>query len=188
MKHTIVYMGKYPMAKGAEPSPIPWIVYARKGDELYLISQDILDRKQYAETENNAWDESLLRKWLSTEFLNAAFNEEEQARLLPAYKDDKVSLLGLGDYDEYFWKKTGMGRAKYTDYVKSQLTYDPGVYGFYWTREANQGLTPQELASKTIHATNATYVWHVTNRGIPNGYMRAGDVDGVRPIIRIKKG
>jgi len=192
MKKTLEF-GRYPMdEEGKEISPIVWVVFHQENDRLFLISQDILDYREFSNEENNNWDESPLKKWLNNEFFNIAFSKEEKAQMLEVDEEEKVSLMTIDQYNSFFPNNTKYLKAKYTDYARSKTkniygkVYD-GTFGFYWMKEANTHLTEADLRSPTQHASPTVYVYHVLNRGAANGYMRANNLDGVRPIICIKK-
>ncbi len=193
MNRKTLCFGRYPMdEEGRDLSPITWIIYKSTEDKLFLISQDILDYREFSDEENNNWNESTLKKWLNTEFLDAAFSEQEKDQLVDFGENERVSLLGAADFNECFVSNTKGLKAKYTDYARSKTKniygqVFEGVYGFYWMKTANKNLTAADLASPTQHATPAVYVYHVTNRGVANGYERSNWKDGVRPVICLKK-
>lgn len=193
MNRKTLSFGHYPMdAEGKELLPIEWILLKSSGDLFFLLSRDILDYKEFSNVENNNWDESPLRKWLNSEFLDRAFDAKEKERLLEVDEGEKVSLLSVAEVREYFASNTKGLRAKYSDYArdKTKNIYGDvcdGVYGFYWLRSANKNLTKADLANPWQKATPEVYVYHVTNRGALNGYRRANSKDGVRPLICIKK-
>ncbi len=61
--------------------PIKWRVLEEKDGKLFLLSEYILDYESFDVTSNN-YENSSIRKWLNETFLNDAFNETEQARIL----------------------------------------------------------------------------------------------------------
>ncbi len=102
---------------GAEP--IEWIVLDGDGGTATLISRYALDIRPYnAEQTPVTWESSSLRRWLNEDFLNAAFTEEERARLETAAvtadpnpewdtdpgadTQDRVFLLSATEADRYF--------------------------------------------------------------------------------------
>ncbi len=97
---------------------IEWQVLAREGDRFLVISLRGLDIKAYDTEWNATWETGELRKWLNSDFLNAAFSDEEQAMIPtvtvsadrnPEYGTDpgngtrdKVFLLSIDEADRYF--------------------------------------------------------------------------------------
>lgn len=80
----IVTFGAYEQDNDANngAEPIEWIVLSSDGNTSLLISKQTLDSKPYNEGWTSVtWEKCTLRKWLNEEFLNAAFSEEEQAKL-----------------------------------------------------------------------------------------------------------
>lgn len=76
-----VTFGSYPQsdASGDTKDPIEWIVVDRKDDKLLLLSKYVLDCKCYNDDyEDVTWETCTLRKWLNFDFLNNAFNDNEQ--------------------------------------------------------------------------------------------------------------
>ena len=105
--------------------PIEWLVLDRKGDEVLIISKYVIDSRPYGILgfisvifEGITWEKCDLRKWLNSDFINAAFDSKEQGKILrkkiknlnnPKYNtdggndtDDKVFLLSIGEAIRYF--------------------------------------------------------------------------------------
>ena len=73
-----------------------------------LITSNVIDYREFDVNGNNDWEESSIRKWLNDDFLNLAFSEEEQERILSNSQDegrsgtnDKVFLLSMDEYVKY---------------------------------------------------------------------------------------
>lgn len=99
---------------------IEWLVLAKEGRKLLVISVKSLDRQPF-NTEysiEKTWESCSLRTWLNDTFLNAAFSTEEQAIIqsvnVPADRNpeydtdpgntttDKVFLLSIDEANKYF--------------------------------------------------------------------------------------
>ncbi len=95
-------------------SPAVWRVLEVSGDTVFLLSDRILEKKEYNEGVTEiTWKDSTLRAWLNGEFLNDTFTEAEKAGILSwTYENadhawygteggedtqDKVTLLSLDD-------------------------------------------------------------------------------------------
>ena len=106
---------------GAEA--IEWLVLAKHGETATLISKYGLDAKPYNKEHTDVtWETCTLRKWLNSDFLNAAFTPEEQDRLQtvtvtvdknPEFStnpgndtQDKVYLLSIDEVNRYFASDT----------------------------------------------------------------------------------
>lgn len=64
------------------PEPIEWIILTHFGNHALLLSRDCLDAQYFNDGFGSApWESCSLRSWLNDAFLNAAFTEEEQARI-----------------------------------------------------------------------------------------------------------
>ncbi len=99
--------------------PIEWLVLAAEDDKALIISRYSLAAKMfhYPKTET-PWENSNMRKWLNDDFLNSAFDPDEQKRIIPAristpdnpvYQtdggndtEDRLFLLSLDEAETYF--------------------------------------------------------------------------------------
>ena len=98
---------------------IEWQVLDKKNGKIMVISKYALDWKPYsAKWENITWENSTLRKWLNSEFINNAFTAEEQkliptmtvsADKNPVYKvnpgnttHEQIFLLSVLEINQYF--------------------------------------------------------------------------------------
>ena len=98
---------------------IEWLVLAKEGNRLLLISDKALDCQQYNESwEDVTWETCSLRKWMNNTFLNEAFSTEEQKMIQstnvsadenPEYDTDpgkattdQVFLLSINEVNKYF--------------------------------------------------------------------------------------
>lgn len=78
----VVY-GRYPQTKeGGDETPIEWLVAARDGDTVTLLSRYVLDSVQY-NSKNAAvtWETCSMRAWLNGDFYDAAFSAEEKEHI-----------------------------------------------------------------------------------------------------------
>ena len=121
------FFGHYPQtASGTDQAPIEWIVLEEKNDKMLLISKYGLDAVPFHTEETSVtWENCSLRSWLNSEFLQAAFTEDEQAYIcsskvrnghdenydwwLGGYDgedtEDRIFLLSYAEVTRYF----GMG-------------------------------------------------------------------------------
>lgn len=121
-----------------------------------------------------------------------AFDANEKEHLAEVDEGEKVSLLSPIEVRECFASNTKGLRTKYSDYVRSKTKNIYGklalaIRGFYWLKTANKNLTKADLSNPRQKVTPEVYVYHVTNLGVLNGYMRANSIDCVRPLVCIKK-
>lgn len=118
-----VAFGVYPQTKaGTDSTPIEWMVLAKEGNRVLLLSRYGLDAKGYHSDEGSVtWETCSLRNWLNTAFINRAFSGEEQEGILltdvsngkgqgngtwstDGGRDtkDKVFLLSASEANRYF--------------------------------------------------------------------------------------
>ena len=80
-----IRFGHYPQsdAAGDQFEPILWRVLYVDGNDAFLISDSILDCKQYNPgSKTVTWEQSALREWLNGEFFSKAFSSKEQAAII----------------------------------------------------------------------------------------------------------
>ena len=154
------------------PEPIEWEVLDEVDGKKLLLSRYILDCKSfidvspYARTpEKIKWHSSLLRTWMNKDFLNAAFDKEEQQRIIttnlktatnPIYKvdggkdtKDKVFCLSAEDILKY---------------------YDFNL----WDDERQSGYSQELLAEATPYAvSNHAYVYEISEEEA-RGFLEMG--------------
>ena len=162
-----VKFGKYEqdnnLSNGKED--IEWLVLDVKDEKALVISKFSLDWQPYytipgatstafmTNSETVTWENSILRKWLNNNFLNAAFSEKEKMLILaatlsdnknPEYNIDsgdvimdKIFLLSMVEVDKYF-KNTYARICKPTMFVEANGTdYFEGNY-YWWLRSPCQ--------------------------------------------------
>ena len=82
---TILTFGKYEQDNNPDngPEDIEGIVLEEQKGNLLLLSRSGLDAVPYSEGDEEAtWEESTLRSWMNSDFLEAAFTPEEQSAIL----------------------------------------------------------------------------------------------------------
>lgn len=115
---------------------IEWLVLAKEGEKVLIISKYALDCQPYNKDYRSViWERCSLRAWLNGDFLTAAFSPEEQSIIIsssitadknPEYgtsagndTTDKVFLLSITESDCYF-QSEGARRCAPTDYAITQ--------------------------------------------------------------------
>ena len=105
-----VFFGSYEQDNNASngKEAVEWLVLAKDGDRVLLISKYALDCQQYNTSYKHIWWEICsLREWLNDTFLSAAFSAQERA-MIPSVNvsggktDDQVFLLSITEANKYF--------------------------------------------------------------------------------------
>lgn len=175
---------------------IRWLVLSRDSEKLFLISESILDYRQYDPRESYgddyaAWRESPLRDWLGNDFYNSAFSYDEKQRLIKTsiFDSDEekeeyynyVTLLGLDEYREYFEVKLDKpelcGMSEYAK-KKCESEYD---YNNWWLRDG-EFIHGVFTVSSDYHAYYIDDAW----KGGRLFSWLTFSFCGVRPVVRIK--
>ena len=146
----IVYFGTYEQdndtSNGKED--IEWLVLAKKGNRILVISDKALDRQPYNSSRTRVtWETCTLRKWLNNDFINAAFSAEERAKIPtvtvsadknPSYSTspgnnttDKVFLLSITEVNKYFSSDSAW-QCRGTAYCYAQGAYKAGNGNCWW--------------------------------------------------------
>jgi len=80
-----IYFGRYPQSDsdGVDMEPIKWRVLQVKGNNAFLISDQILDGKPYhSDAVSTSWKNSSIREWLNKYFYARAFTDAEKAAII----------------------------------------------------------------------------------------------------------
>lgn len=126
---------------------IEWLVLAKEGTKILVISKEALDCKPYSYT-NVTWETCTLRKWLNNDFINAAFSADERTMIPtvtvsadknPDYStnpgnatQDQVFLLSITEVNKYFSSDSAR-QCKPTDYAVANGAWDSGNW-WWWLR------------------------------------------------------
>ncbi len=98
---------------------IEWLVLAKEGNKILVVSKYALDCRQYNTSSTNVtWETCTLRKWLNNDFINAAFSADEKAMIPtvtvsadknPGYSiypgnstSDNIFLLSITEAEKHF--------------------------------------------------------------------------------------
>ena len=132
------------------PEDIEWIILARAGDNALLLSKYGLDAKQYNEWEVVTWEQSDIRSWLNSSFMDTAFTDEEQGAILKTEVDnskaegysyttggnnteDRVFLLSYKEVFEDYFSSDEERICMPTDYVvQNEAWTDDETGACYW--------------------------------------------------------
>lgn len=145
-----VVMGSYEqdndILNGKEP--IEWLVLAKENNKVLLISRYALDSLPYSEhLKDIPWENCSLRTWLNANFINEAFNADEQDSIIisnvtadknPKHDTeqggdttDKLFLLSMKEANEYF-DSDAARQCKCTEYCYAQGTCKSRETGNCW--------------------------------------------------------
>ncbi len=185
---SIITFGRYEQdnneSNGAEP--IEWLVLAKEGNRILVISRYALEGQQYNKPFSNiTWATSALHKWLNGAFMKKAFNETEQLMILtvtvnadknPSFKTnpgkstkDKLFLLSIKEANTYF--TSNWDRMCQTTTYSEAKCHGYGSYCIWWLR------SPGERSSDAAYVT---VDGNISYHGID-----VGNDFGVRPALWI---
>ena len=140
-----ITFGSYPFYEDGREKAIDWIILdIDKNNNALVISDYALDNVEYNEKfEDVTWETSSIRKWLNNDFLNKAFTDEQQSKIIKSnianrdnakYKTkggnntyDKLFLLSIDEANRYF--KNDETRTAYpTPYAKSKRSVNGNLW------------------------------------------------------------
>ena len=195
-----VSFGSYPQTRtGSTKDPIEWLVLAKSGRKLLLISRYGLDNIPYnSKREDTAWSECSLRKWLNYTFLNNAFTEEEQQYIKDTKatadenpsstfggtwqgedKTNKVFILSAREARKYFSSNAARAckATEYAKYAGSNKAYTDSGNGncWWWLRTSGKD---------SDYATNVLWTGEVDY----SGNLVSHAYGAVRPSIWVDPG
>ena len=156
-----VFFGSYEQDNNTSngKEDVEWLVLAKTGDRVLVISRYALDCQQYNTSWTSVtWETCSLRKWLNGTFISNAFSSDEQNMIQtttvtadknPSYSTspgnnttDKVFLLSITEVNKYFSSDSAR-QCQGTAYCYAQGAYkadngncwwwlrSPGHYSYY---------------------------------------------------------
>lgn len=142
------------------PEPIEWMVLDVQDGKALLLSKYGLDARPYNSDDTAiTWEKCYLRSWLNSDFLNKAFNAEEQSAILTTLVDnsagqgyskwnsdggnnteDKVFLLSCAEANRFFNVKSWSDGYE----INIQSRVAPTEYAIAnWANKTNTELTAE---------------------------------------------
>ena len=158
-----------------------WTVLEKEDDKLFIISKHLIEAKPYVEVESvwedrsSIWEESTLREWLNSEYLNTAFNSSElpliQTTIVQNNNSDKYKTYGgVATSDKVFLLSIEEAYSYFSSDDERKATLDNETLSGWWLR--SPGGSDRKSAS-------------VNSDGIINELGQDVSVDtiGVRPAM-----
>lgn len=166
-------------------APLRWRVLADSGDELVLLSANVLTAGAFRsewETENaNRYATSEVRGWLVNQFAPTAFSAEESAALLPhvggAVGPDRIFLLSAAEVSRYLPEAASRkatpraGAATKVGYSGSPLALTGSYAGWWLADAAGSGSSARVVGADGVLGSQPVYYADL----------------GVRPAIRVDR-
>lgn len=155
--------------------PLNWYILRREGNELLLLSADIIDCKQYSKTWTAVnWEQSSMRLFLNADLL-AGFTAEQKGMIITSMANteigvgDQAFLLSRDEAAAYCDETTL--KAKVSDEAKVMGVWeDDDGFGWWWLRDC--------LGDRAL------LIRHDGKAEEGGYYVNYGHA-GVRPAIRI---
>ncbi len=193
--------------------PIKWIVLNyeeyQEGKPIEILAEEALTSNiLYNESNGNDWNNSWIRNWLNSEFLNSAFNSEERETIQSTHLKNNIT----GGYDEspdntkywpvdketddkiylftyYEFYTTGSGNPlvetnyRYcspTDYALSNYVYMNTKY------ETNNRIGTDSWSFRSAGGSNSSFCCSASDSGQLNTHSHVNTYTiGIRPALRL---
>jgi len=127
---------------------IEWLVLAKEGTKILVISKYALDCKPYNTSNTDVtWEICTLRKWLNNDFINSTFSADEKEMIPtatvsadknPEYStnpgnatQDQVFLLSITEVNKYFSSDSAR-QCEPTDYAVANGAWESGGSNCWW--------------------------------------------------------
>lgn len=181
-----VFFGRYEHGNGVEP--IEWIVLKKLNGYAMLISKYAIDCYKYNESMFvRDWSASYLRKWLNSDFLNAAFTDSERKRI-PFTKikigensiNDNVWILSA-DEAELLLGNREERMCKATEYAKSRGAYVNSEGASWWWLRDRASNGKISIVDANGEMSKAGPLFPVSSGAYPTSTMGT-----VRPVLYMK--
>lgn len=210
-----VWFGRYPQSDkyGRTYEPIKWRVLSVSGNDMLLMSDQILDCRPFATyvTDRNdndvtvTWKNSDIRKWLNNDFMKKAFNQKERNAIkktqvktrkdVPATRSSGSAKV-ITTYDRVYLLSAREARVEkygFAEYVGDAR----GAKGTRYAKGKNLYVNDNSLCygwgswwlrDSGYYDNDASCVdsWGSINNAPGNDHAAESDI-GVRPVIHIKK-
>ena len=159
-------MGSY---RGYE---ITWRVLDVENNRALLISENVLEAKEFDKVENgakNTWFNSALNTWLNGEFYNTAFSNSEKSRVIAGQNSERVFLLSVSEATRYSSSLISYPMS----YLAGQVGTGEKGSAWYWLRDGG------------IDRSRTCFVKSTGEISI-NGELCTNQRGGVRPAVWIE--
>lgn len=205
--------------------PIEWMVLKKENRKMLIISKYVLDEQVFTAEPYCVWEDSDIRTYLNGSFYENAFSPAEKERILtsrvtnetitantkktkfadPGSVEDKVFLLSVKEYTEYFpiqgWSVNGLYASSYMGRCSAVPACNADVRPFHEDEYEKfySDIYPQSVLDETSCAwftrtvspegteglTGAS-VWAIDWSGSTHPYIFRADF-GIRPAMWISE-
>lgn len=211
-----IVFGEYPYTENGDKKPLQWIVREIEEDKLFLISRYVIDVMQYhTNSKRMNWDNSEIRKWLNSDFIQNSFEEGLSENIIPtrieyrSYRNfffdiersnfsiDKIFLLGFEELAKY-WPTPSFAKAKNlgsgVSYAKRKATLTPYAKTKEYTDPLAIEYVDHHIYNYLLRDTIQNYIGCVISKPAagsvnPWGFYSHKNIipDGIRPAMWVKK-
>ncbi len=178
--NSIVSFGRYPQDGAGADEALEWIVLDKQEHRVLLLSRYGLDAKPYnTKKESVAWENCSLRAWLNSEFLNKAFDENDQRAILTSSINNDQSECcaewnttgGKNTQDKVFLLSCAEAK-RYLD-IKEDGSMHPGARVKPTAYATRNGVLSRESLKR-----EEAGVWWLRSPGFRQDIAADVDVDG----------
>ncbi|MBR1741674.1 MAG: hypothetical protein IJ733_07335, partial [Lachnospiraceae bacterium] len=184
--------------------PIKWRVLSVEGSEALLLADQNLDSQKYSASGSVSWENSSIRTWLNSTFMEEAFTAKEQESIKQSgVAEDKIYLLSAEEASSavYGFEETGTASetrtskntAYATEYANAITSSAEGYEenGCWWLRSDEAGTVAgfvKEDGSILYQKVNsAGYAVRPALRVALSALKKAGTIDSKGEDLEVEK-
>ena len=100
-----ITFGSYQQKETGAKTPLVWDILKREGNKALIVTSQVIDEMKYSDRLSN-YQNSGIRKWLNSTFIDTAFSKQEQNKIISTIVDNSVKSTGY-DTNPYVCINTG---------------------------------------------------------------------------------
>lgn len=147
-----IHFGEFYKAETYEKEKIEWLVLNEDEEKLFVVSKKAILSRRF-DKNGRKWNDSEIRQWLNTDFINEAFSHYEQPSIIKTdvtttfvteepcagyecadiHTQDKIFLLSAEEVERYFPEKVSRIQEK-SDLASYTLEEDRKHTNAWWLR------------------------------------------------------
>ena len=185
-----IHFGEFYKAETYEKEKIEWMVLNEDEEKLFVVSKKAILSRRF-DKNGRKWNDSEIRQWLNTDFINEAFSHYEQPSIIKTdvtttfvteepcagyecadiHTQDKIFLLSAEEVERYFPEKVSRIQEK-SDLASYTLEEDRKHTNAWWLRNTG-GFSGAALL--------------VLEDGNFYGDASTQNIEGIRPAMYISR-
>lgn len=185
-KYEYVEWGSYPQDNEDDPDPILWRVLYSDDSTAILLSEKILEARNFNDTGESTWIDSSIRKWLNKDFIDIAFpgSGEKEALVLtsiseyPEVRQDNLDFVSLPSMGLLLEASFGFSKSR------GEIPRRSGVHTKHALNQGFIAVTGDYGVYLTSTPFDKDYAYAIrANGAVGQAQYERRDPKGIRPVI-----